>query len=299
MNEIRHIRRVIQVAAYPLLLLASLQLAWLLLNWTGSVPAATAIAVVAAGALLWPLELWAPFEPTWAPNAKAVEVDGLHSLMSALVVAPLVRGVALAAVAAAAVELSESLGYGGWPVGLPLAVQVAVAVIVADLGAYWAHRLMHLTRAGWRLHVVHHSTERLYFLAAGRAHPFNAVLTLVCETTPLIFLGAPTDVLVLLTVYKGVNGLLQHSNVDFRPGWLSQFLATSDFHRWHHSRDMAESNTNFGNTTALWDRLFGTMSLPDRSPPRRVGVDGLELPESYLTHLIAPFRLGRYEREDE
>lgn len=298
LNEIRHIRRAVLVAATPVILLAALLLSWLLLDRTGSVPVATAVGVIAAGALLWPLELWAPFEATWVSNAKAVEVDGLHSLISALVVAPLVRGLGLAAVAAAAVRASESLGYGGWPVGLPLPIQVVAALVVADFGAYWAHRLMHLTRAGWRLHVVHHSTVRLYCLAAGRAHPFNAVLTLACETLPLIFLGAPTDVLVLLTVYKGVNGLLQHSNVDLRPGWLSQFLATSDFHRWHHSRDLLESNTNFGNTTVLWDRVFGTMILPDRPLPRHVGVDGLELPESCPVHLIAPFRLDHYETGD-
>ena len=290
------IRRALAWAAYPVLLLGPLLASWLLLGQTESVPLATASTVIAVAILLWPLERLAPFEASWAPDRRAFTVDTLHSLMSSLVVAPLVRGVGLAAVAASAVAAAQSLGITGWPTGWPLPVQVAAAVVLADLGAYWAHRVMHLTRLGWRLHVVHHSSERLYFMAAGRAHPFNAVFTLTCETAPLVFLGATTEVLVLLTVFKGVNGLLQHSNVDFRPGWLSQVLATSDFHRWHHSRDLGESNTNFGNTTAIWDRVFRTMSLPDRPPRVAVGVDGLELPESYPVHLLAPFTLDRYER---
>lgn len=171
LNEISHIRRVVLVATTPVILLAALLLSRLLLDRTGPVPVATAVGLIAAGALLWPLEQWAPFEATWAPNAKAVEVDGLHSLISALVVVPLVRG-------------------------------------------------------------------------------------------------------------------------------LSQILATSDFHRWHHSRDLLESNTNFGNATVLWDRVFGTMVLSDRPLPRHVGVDGLELSESCPVHLIVPFRLDHYETGD-
>jgi hypothetical protein len=86
---------------YPVLLVAALFGSHALLTTTQSVPLATGLVVVAMAALLWALEQVAPFEPSWAPDHNALFVDTLHSLVSGLIIAPLVRGVALAAVASA------------------------------------------------------------------------------------------------------------------------------------------------------------------------------------------------------
>ncbi len=60
---------------------------------------------------------------------------------------------------------------------------------------------------------------------------------------------------------------------------------------------LEESNRNFGNTTMVWDQLFGTFFLPDDRPPREdVGVADAAIPENYLWHMAAPFLLQRFER---
>ena len=162
----------------------------------------------------------------------------------------------------------ELAGTGLWPSNWPLALQLALALLIADFGAYWMHRFMHTNRIGWRMHALHHSTQRLHFLASGRAHPFNAFLTLSCETGLLVMLGIPSGTLILFMVFKAVNGLLQHSNIDLRPGLLNYVFATNDVHRWHHSDNQLESSKNFGNTTMIWDHIFGSLIVRKNSVRR-------------------------------
>src|SRR6185503_2048922 len=50
-------------------------------------------------------------------------------------------------------RLSAAIGVGLWPTELPFGVQMAIALLVADLGYYWLQRLYHRT-ALWRLHAL-------------------------------------------------------------------------------------------------------------------------------------------------
>lgn len=272
--------------------------AWLALDAGGSVGLVAGAAVFTVAVVLLVLEPLMPFSPQWRPGLRVFALDLTHALVVAYAVAPAIRASLFVVLASAGASLVHANGAPLWPTGLPLAVQLVLAVVLADLGAYLAHRFMHVSHFGWRLHAVHHSPEKLHVLASARTHPFNAVLTLTCETGPLILLGITPEVLALWTIAKGVNGMLQHSNVDLRPGRLGEVLATTDVHRWHHSRVLAESNTNFGNTTMIWDHVFGTYFRPaDRLPSTDVGIAGAVVPERYLAHLVTPFVLGRLERE--
>ncbi|MFQ5566823.1 MAG: sterol desaturase family protein, partial [Paracoccaceae bacterium] len=88
-------------------------------------------------------------------------------------------------------------------------------------------------------------------------------------------------------VFYAVNGFFQHSNVDARLGPLNWLVAGPELHRWHHSRIVRESNTNFGNNLIVWDALFGTRYLPER----QVGVLGLlnrAYPKDFLGQTLAP-----------
>jgi sterol desaturase/sphingolipid hydroxylase (fatty acid hydroxylase superfamily) len=63
-------------------------------------------------------------------------------------------------------------------------------------------------------------------------------------------------------------------------------------HRWHHSRTLAEANTNYGSNLIVWDLVFGTFFLPrDRQPPAAIGIGNMpEFPTRYLAQLASPFR---------
>ena len=73
--------------------------------------------------------------------------------------------------------------------------------------------------------------------------------------------------------------------------WLNWLFATPDLHRTHHSVEMKEGNTNFGNNLILWDLVFRTRLTGRR--PSEYGVSGVDWPETYLGHLATPFTYGR------
>jgi len=75
--------------------------------------------------------------------------------------------------------------------------------------------------------------------------------------------------------------------------------AHRSMHRWHHSRERREADTNYGNAYIFWDAIFGTRYLPDdREPPEQLGIAGLEaFPKGFFTQWISPFRWARIRRE--
>ncbi len=295
-RPLRGWKAVVGLLGFPIILLSGVFGAWLLLKAGYSALVASVAIVIPGAILVGLLERALPFRQSWRAPKEVLFIDLVHSLVSANAVLPLLRATVLAFLAAASVWLVERFGGSAWPATWPVPLQVGLAVLVADLGAYAGHRFMHSTRFGWRLHAVHHTPQRLDFLAAGRAHPFNAMLTISLEHGSLILLGASPTTLILFTVYKGLNGLMQHSNVDFRTGVLGYVFATQDAHRWHHSHELDESNRNFGNTTLVWDHVFGSFAVPkDRVAPAILGTTDAVIPENYFVHLTVPFTLQRYE----
>ena len=255
------IQRFVSYVGYPLLLLLPVGAAIALMGQGHSAAIASGLPVGCAMLLILVLERAMPYTPKWYPSWRVFGLDLLHTIIAPGVLAPIVKITGFALLAQLGVAATAQLGFQLWPAQWPIAFQILLAVVIADFGAYCAHRWMHLTRVGWTIHAVHHS-------------------------------------LTAWTVFKAVNGLLQHSNVDFRPGVLGWVLATSDVHRWHHSVHLGESNTNFGNTTMIWDQVFRTFFLPsDRKPGTDVGVADAIIPENYLMHLATPFWLGRFEED--
>ncbi len=231
-------------------------------------------------------ERFLPFRSEWRVARGDVATDLCHGLVSNLLCPPLLK-------AALILLLAPLAGRFGslWPHDWPLVAELAMAALIAELGSYWAHRLAHERDALWRLHSTHHSAERLYWLNAGRDHPFGLALLFGCEISPLIALGAGEQVLAAYALFTVVVGLFQHANVDVRLGPLNWVFSLSELHRWHHSRDVNEANHNYGSNLIVWDVVFGTRFLPDRPPPVNVGLSDMpDFPRSYLKQLAVPFR---------
>jgi sterol desaturase/sphingolipid hydroxylase (fatty acid hydroxylase superfamily) len=74
-------------------------------------------------------------------------------------------------------------------------------------------------------------------------------------------------------------------------GWL---FNTPEWHQLHHSFIYKESNTNFGCTVIIWDRLFGTFS--GKNHIERVG-NGTGEKLSVVTQLFIPFKSDQAIRE--
>ncbi len=234
-------------------------------------PDAISIAIGAAvfgGATLL-LERWLPHDRRWQRSHGDLVTDALHLVVSGLVVSSLPGLLAPAA-------LSHV-----WPATWPLAAQVALAIAAKDLCVYGAHRALH--RHLWRVHAIHHSAPRLYWLNAWRAHPLEGLVSGTAATIPIVALGAPPEVALFTWAFTAVFSMVQHANIALAPGPLDRLLATPALHRWHHAPD---ANVNYGGILSVWDQLFATYR-PATPGPREIG--GVELPSGYIDQLRAPF----------
>ncbi|MCZ6806843.1 MAG: sterol desaturase family protein [Deltaproteobacteria bacterium] len=261
-------------------------------------PVLTATALTGAVVVaLLVLERLHPYRKEWLRGRGDIRTDLIHNLVNATI--PQVYTVAfVGGFTVGASWLSETLGATLWPTGWPMIAQLLLALVIGEVGTYWIHRLMHENPFLWRFHAAHHSAPRLYWLNAGRFHPLDLFAQYFLSVTPLILLGANTGVIALHALYTVIHGMFQHCNVDIRLGPFNWFFSMAELHRWHHSKNVEEANTNYGANIIWWDIVFRSRFLPDdRRPPAEIGIESLpDFPKGYWGHLSSPFRWTAIER---
>jgi sterol desaturase/sphingolipid hydroxylase (fatty acid hydroxylase superfamily) len=230
----------------------------------------------------------APHRTAWHPNRVTVANDLAYMTLVQMLLPP---GVAFLFVLALIEPLNRTgLTFDGlWPTAWPVWAQAALMLLAADFLRYWLHRAAHRYSPLWRLHAVHHSPDRLYWLNVGRFHPLEKALQMTLDTLPFMLLGVGPDVIALYFVFYAVNGFFQHSNIRMRFGWLNWIVSSAELHRWHHARNPEESDHNFGNNLIVWDGLFGTRYLPGDRSCDDLGLPNRHYPMDFMAQLRTPF----------
>ncbi|MGB4115430.1 MAG: sterol desaturase family protein [Polaromonas sp.] len=232
-----------------------------------SITLPTVAALVVA---MW-LERRMPYKPDWnTPRGDAL-TNWLSFGVLAGVVQPLLKVLLPLLVIALVGNATPSASL--FPTDLPFALQVLLAILLAELSNYWVHRLHHTQRALWWLHALHHGSERLYSINNFRTHPVEYAVKTVLSLLPLMLLGAPVDVLLGYVAVTQPVLMLQHLNLPLQHGWLNYIFSTNTLHRWHHSAQPHEGNTNYGSALVIWDQIFGTFYYPkDKTEPVDIGL---------------------------
>ncbi|MFA5883738.1 MAG: sterol desaturase family protein [Acidimicrobiia bacterium] len=171
---------------------------------------------------------------------------------------------------------------------LPGVVAVPLAVLFVLVGQYWGHRMTHQVPWLWRFHAVHHSIERMDWVASARLHPVDQAFTQAFTVMPLFLLGYGQVAVVGVGAAVALLALFQHANVRVRFPGLRWLVNTPEWHHWHHAVDASARDKNFG--VPLVDLCFGTAYLPNGSRPTGFGTDDPVPPDGYLRHLAYPFR---------
>ncbi len=285
-----HNRRILPWVAYPGAMAMAFAIQAALLSAGIPIVASAYVAVVFGAGAVTLLEFVIPYDRSWHPNRNDVKNDLLFMVAVQMVlpqVLTLFFGITL-------LRYLQTLNLPLtqlWPSQLPLTVQVTLMLFVAELFRYWLHVAAHNTQL-WRLHAVHHSPKKLYWLNVGRFHPAEKSLQYLLDVLPFIAVGVGEQVLALYFIFYAVNGFFQHSNVDARYGILNYVVSGAELHRWHHSKLIHESNRNYGNNLIVWDLVFGSWFLPQ---DRRVGDLGLlnrHYPADFIGQLTAPLTPG-------
>jgi sterol desaturase/sphingolipid hydroxylase (fatty acid hydroxylase superfamily) len=164
------------------------------------------------------------------------------------------------------------------------------------------HYISHRYAPLWRLHAVHHGVGRLYGMNGVMRHPLHQVIDMVIANAPLVIIGMPVPVAVMLGFMISITLIVQHSNVDARLGPLQKHLSIGRIHHLHHVNWGTEGDCNFGLLLTIWDRLLGTFH---EKPPREItakdlGVDEVpNFPKGYVEQFLFPLHYKPGQGEPE
>lgn len=201
------------------------------------------------------------------------------------------RHLALAALGALAVRLLLPLGTvalaalvqargGGLlpRLALPAPLAFGLTLLAFDLALYAQHVASHRWAWFWRLHRLHHSDTAFDASTALRFHPLEIVVSMLWKLALIAALGPAPLAVLAYEVLLNALALFNHGNVRLPAALdraLRRVVVTPDMHRVHHSPYRDETDSNYGNALALWDRLFGTYRAQPRDghPGMRIGLD--------------------------
>ena len=171
---------------------------------------------------------------------------------------------------------------------LPWLVQFLLAVVVADLAEYAAHRAFHSVPFLWRFHAIHHSSKALDWLAGSRSHLVDDVVVRAFILVPMMIVF-PHDVIVAYLFFVTLHATWTHSN--FRPTieWLEPFLIFPRYHHWHHTSQAEAIDKNFAIHFPWIDKIFGTHHYPKHGWPETYGLDNEKLPRGFWGQAFYPF----------
>lgn len=187
--------------------------------------------------------------------------------------------------------------------GMTGAAQIVAAILILDYQAYGVHVAMHEAGGLWRFHRVHHADPAVDVTTALRQHPGESLVRFASLAVFAVGMGVSVEALALYRLLSGLQALSEHANVRFPrrlDALVSLAIATPNYHKVHHSREAAETDTNYANIFSFWDRLFGTATPSSRGSTVCYGLDDVpDADQTALGLLALPFgaRSARVTRE--
>jgi len=181
-----------------------------------------------------------------------------------------------------------------------------VTLLCYDFIFFLIHYTEHKVPALWAIHKVHHSAEVLTPLTRYREHVLEGPLYAVGAAISYgiagglfgwLFDGGITQATLFnigfFSLLFGFNGSFRHYHVAFHyPRWLSKWLQSPAMHHTHHSYLRQHWDTNLAVFTSIWDRLFGTLYIPqkDEFTPWGIGPETQHEYRTFWQNTTGPFR---------
>ena len=206
-----------------------------------------------------------------------------------LVVAGLATGMAI---------IAYDLGWGlfnylDWPFGL----EFVLSILLLDVAIYIQHIVFHRVPLFWRFHRMHHTDTDLDVTSGARFHPIEMIFSMGIKLGLVILIGPQAVAVIIFEVLLNVCAMFNHANVRLPEKvdkLIRMLLVTPDMHRVHHSTVKSETDSNFGFSLSLWDKVFSTYcAQPEKGHDgMSIGLDIYRAPENLHLHrlLVQPFK---------
>ena len=186
----------------------------------------------------------------WTSNLLLIVIDGLFVRLLFPIVA----------VGVSVIAAERNWGLFNM-LDLPIWLEITLAIIILDMMIYWQHVASHHIPFLWALHKVHHADRDIDVTTGSRFHPIEIGLSMLYKMALVVILGAPVLAVIIFEIILNGCAMFNHSNVKLPIGFdrvLRRFIVTPDMHRVHHSTIVAETNSNYGFSLSLWDRIFSS-----------------------------------------
>jgi sterol desaturase/sphingolipid hydroxylase (fatty acid hydroxylase superfamily) len=175
---------------------------------------------------------------------------------------------------------------------------ILVAIVLRTLIEfiyYWLHRMQHKFLFWWRIHATHHHITKMGAARSDRTHPLEFLALMIGSPIILALAGASDAVITVSGAFNFMSAYLNHSNLPLRSGFYGLYFTTAEQHHLHHSHDRSSSDSNFGCTIIIWDRIFGTYS--GRKDIEKIGAGSgkaLSILEQYKMAFVSNDKLTKY-----
>lgn len=174
---------------------------------------------------------------------------------------------------------------------------IVITLLFLDFAIYIQHIISHKWLPLWRLHQIHHTDLEIDATTAVRFHPLEIMISMAYKIACIYLIGADPVAVIAFEIILNGTATFNHSNINLPlkiDKFLRWILITPDVHRIHHSTVQSETDSNYGFSISLWDRLFKTYTAEPEKTQTTLDI-GLPLFRkqqelSFIKLLLIPFK---------
>lgn len=169
-------------------------------------------------------------------------------------------------------------------------LQIIIIFFIWDFIQYWIHRAYHEIPWLWKFHAIHHSAEKMDWLAGSRMHVLELFVTRILIISPIILLWFSENAINIYAVILWVYATMIHSNIKVNFWPLEKIFVSPKFHHWHHANDREAININYAWELSILDIMFWTYLSKD-TYPEEYGVSEKQwIPHDIIGQTLYPFK---------
>ncbi len=246
--------------------------------------------------IVWVLEIIFPWRRDQSVFRKDFWLDGFYMFFNFFIFAIAISGVyeclslfflslGLTAKSLAVINITT----------FPIWSQLLIFFLIQDFVQWFTHVLLHRYHVLWRFHKVHHSVKEMGFAAHLRYHWMENIFYKPLKVLVVMLLGGFEPEQAFIVHFIAITiGHLNHANIKLTYGPLKYILNNPVMHLYHHAFTLPRTRkygVNFGISLSLWDYLFKTNYIPEKSGKIDLGYHGDEhMPKNFFRQLFYGFK---------